>query len=486
MSSSDVAFWNLDQDQDGSLTQTEFVASRGNEKAVKKAENLFTILDQDRDGKLTLNEFTKRPPQARFLEYDRDGDGILSAAEYQYQASEPTLSAARAGGIFQAMDQNGDSKVSYEEYQRRWGLAKVMFLWRDASGDGRLSLEELVKGSGELPKNGQGPKALAAMDANHDGVLDEKEYAARMQVESFFRQDANGDGVLEEKEYLVWSHTAAEIAAKRAEFAQRDTDRDGRLSLEEFVAVVDNSPEAVFRRRDTSGDGKLSLEEYLAGQKDAALERDLFKLLDADGDGALTFAESRSNPPRGAFRRIDRDGDGTLSVAEYQATEAGLSAARAPGVFQAMDTDGDGKLSFEEHRDRWRSGKAMFLLRDTNGDGRLSLEELVKGSPELAKNGLGPKALAAMDTNHDGVLDEKEYAAQMQVESFFRRDASGDGVLDVTEYLVWSHSPEETAAKRAEFAQRDADRDGRLSLEESVAVVAVGRTTRQAREERGK
>jgi hypothetical protein len=155
----------------------------------------------------------------------------------EYQASEPTLSAARAGGIFQAMDQNGDSKVSFEEYQRRWGLAKVMFLWRDANEDGRLSLEELVKGSGELPKNGQRPKPLAAMDANRDGVLDEKEYAAQMQTESFFRQDANGDGVLEEKEYLVWSHTAAEIAAKRAEFAQRDADRDGRLSLGESVAV---------------------------------------------------------------------------------------------------------------------------------------------------------------------------------------------------------------------------------------------------------
>jgi Ca2+-binding EF-hand superfamily protein len=128
--------------------------------------------------------------------------------------------------------------VSYEEYQRRWGLARVMFLWRDASGDGRLSLEELVKGSWELPKNGQGPKVFAAMDANHDGVLEEQEYAAGMQTESFFRQDANGDGVLEEKEYLVRSQTPEETAAKRAEFAQRDRDRDGRLSLKEFVAVV--------------------------------------------------------------------------------------------------------------------------------------------------------------------------------------------------------------------------------------------------------
>jgi Ca2+-binding EF-hand superfamily protein len=472
MSSSDTAFWNLDRDGDGSLVQAEFVASRGNDKAVKKATDLFAILDADHDGKLTLQEFTKRPPQARFCEYDVDGDGRLSVKEFQ-AVELPGASESRAQRMLSALDRDGDGKLSLEEFQRRQDVAKAVFQRRDLDEDGRLSLEELVKGGPEMAKNGTGAQALAAMDANHDGVLEEKEYS--LQIESFFVRDKNADGKLDGTEYLFYSRTPEAVARAKKEFAQRDADGDGQVTFAEFMAppaAVDRSPEAVFRGRDTNRDGRLSLEEYLAGQKDGSLERDVFRLLDANEDGALTFEEWRSNPPRAVFRRADVDGDGRLSVKEFQAVELpGASAARAQRMLSALDRDGDGKLSVEEFQRRQDVAKAVFQRRDLDEDGRLSLEELVKGGPEMAKNGTGAQALAAMDANHDGVLEEKEYS--LQIESFFVRDKNADGKLDGTEYLFYSRTPEAVARAKKEFAQRDRDGDGQVTFAEFMAPPAA-------------
>jgi Ca2+-binding EF-hand superfamily protein len=108
------------------------------------------------------------------------------------------------------------------------------------------------------------------------------------------------------------------------------------------------------------------------------------------------------------------------------------------------------------------------VRRDLDGDGYLTEEEWVKACVELGKHGLAAKALAAMDANHDGKVDEKEY--NRRTELFFRWDKNGDGRLDGTEHLGFSRTPEEMAAQRREFAQRDLDKSGRLSLEEFTAA----------------
>lgn len=75
---------------------------------------------------------------------------------------------------------------------------------------------------------------------------------------------------------LLSSLTPAFAVEKTADadkvFQQRDKDRDGFLSLEEFKAVMKD--EAVkakadkwFTARDRDGDGKLSPEEFAAGRE---------------------------------------------------------------------------------------------------------------------------------------------------------------------------------------------------------------------------
>lgn len=464
MSSTDMAFWNLDRDGDGTLTQAEFVASRGNEKAVKKATDLFAILDQDHDTKLTMQEFTKRPPQAKLCEYDADGDGTLGLKEFQ-RAELPRVSATRAARIFKIADRDADGKLSPEEYQKRAETQAAKFHYRDLDEDGRLSLEELVKAVAELAKNGQGAKLLAVLDRDQNGKVEVWEYESW--TESFFVRDKDANGVLAMSEYATWAKTPEAIAWVQREFAQRDADGNGQLTLAEYHAAIERVPEVMLFRRDADRDGRLNEEEYLAGQKNAEREREVFALLDSDRDGQLTLAELRSNPPRVAYLRRDQDGDGTWNVAEYQASEARLSPARAERIFKAMDRDGDTKLSFKEYESRWSAPGFKFHYWDRDEDELLSLEELVKALSGLVKSGLGPKVLAGMDRNQDGKLDAREF--DTWTVAFFEREKDGNGTLDVAEYTAWARSPAQQAGMKKEFAQRDADGNGQLTLEEYTA-----------------
>ena len=60
----EAAFKMRDKDNDGSLTEAEFVGKAEGDKATK-AKELFTKLDKDKDGKVTLEEFKARGKKAK-------------------------------------------------------------------------------------------------------------------------------------------------------------------------------------------------------------------------------------------------------------------------------------------------------------------------------------------------------------------------------------------------------------------------------------
>lgn len=59
-------------------------------------------------------------------------------------------------------------------------------------------------------------------------------------------------------------------------FGELDSDRDGRISLEEFKAVShpEGRPEAIFKLRDLNRDGYLSKEEFCLGRKKKTKSRE--------------------------------------------------------------------------------------------------------------------------------------------------------------------------------------------------------------------
>lgn len=98
-------------------------------------------------------------------------------------------------------------------------------------------------------------------------------------------------------------------------FKLMDTDSDGFISKEEFMAA--------FEKWDANHDGKLSPEEWRA---------------------------SHSAPPRGAmggrgmfppFKDMDANADGVIDKAEYEAKIKG-------GGFELIDTDKNGKIEQKE------------------------------------------------------------------------------------------------------------------------------------------
>ena len=106
-------------------------------------------------------------------------------------------------------------------------------------------------------------------------------------------------------------------------FAALDTDGDGKISREEFIAGFDKleaemEPEAeaaaaaTFAAVDADKSGKLDLEELLSALAAAGDDADraeveaLFKRLDVNGDGAITMEEWRAGHSGGGLRaRLD-------------------------------------------------------------------------------------------------------------------------------------------------------------------------------------
>lgn len=105
---------------------------------------------------------------------------------------------------FQAMDTNGDGKISADEYAAG---AKAMFDKMDANHDGKVTAAE--------------------MDAYHSGMGGSGHMSSMTSADRIKAMDADNDGAV----------SAAEHAADaKAKFASMDTDKDGFLSKAEMAA----------------------------------------------------------------------------------------------------------------------------------------------------------------------------------------------------------------------------------------------------------
>ncbi len=108
---------------------------------------------------------------------------------------------------------------------------------------------------------------------------------------------------------------------------------------------------------DTDGDGAISLAE-LREARTQAVERH-FAELDTDADGFLREDEIRAGRGRGPrpgrlrqeLSRIDADGDGAWSFAELQAVRPELSLEQ----FNRLDINGDGLIGEDERAARRRN-----------------------------------------------------------------------------------------------------------------------------------
>ena len=225
-----------------------------------------------------------------------------------------------------------------------------------------------------------------------------------------------------------------------------------------------------FRMLDANRDSSLVLEEFVAGcpaPEAVQRGRELFAILDRDKNGKLDYDEFKTQSRQAARYQYDLDADGKLSEEEFAAGEMKQRPlATARELFQLVDRDGNGQLDAREFLDR--SAEAWFASLDRNEDGVLTYREYADGNPELVRTARCRAVFNTADANSDGTVDRKEYLAKGPTFLFRKMDGYGnaDGRVTLNEFTQWLYTPEEKKSAESEFEAKDVDGSGFLSLDE--------------------
>lgn len=257
-------------------------------------------------------------------------------------------------------------------------------------------------------------------------------------------------------------------------FQQLDANSDGQIAGDEAGEEHGRLFKRLLRKADKDGDGKLSRTEFAAGlqeerpqppgdrpgpQANDGLRRfvqadpdELFKRLDANGDGKLELEETPEQVREGLkrfFEQADANRDKSLSPEEFhkghellrRVTGAGASPNvqnRGAGMeeavlFKALDANADGALSAEEVA----AAPAALKRLDRDGDGQITRREVMAAAaPAGRPPAPGPmpalERLKRLDRNGDGKLAQDELPPFLQ-NRFDKLDANADGFVDLEE-----------------------------------------------------
>ena len=223
---------------------------------------------------------------------------------------------------FQAMDANGDGRISRGE----WRGSDQSFRRHDWNSDGVLSGDEVRTGAsrewGDEDDFDQTnrpefrnwtERGFTNLDRDRDGRIERAEWF--YDREGFVRADRNRDGVLTRAEFL-----GSDVDSDREDrFDYLDANNDGRVDRSEWHASRD-----AFDWLDRNNDGVLNRSEVVGNDTE---QGDLFGSLDRDNNSVISPEEWQWS--RRSFARQDQNGDGQLSRREL--TNAELQSQESAG-----------------------------------------------------------------------------------------------------------------------------------------------------------
>jgi Ca2+-binding EF-hand superfamily protein len=250
------------------------------------------------------------------------------------------------------------------------------------------------------------------------------------------------------------AHDAASTAAAgaRPSFFQHmlqamDTNGDGRISLDEFLAAATKR----FQSIDTQNKGSITAADIAASpqtvQRDQKMAQRFVARMDTAGNGYvskdefLTAASTR-------FARMDSTGTGKLTLTQFQAAapagrghwhgaaaaQSGKRAQFAQDVaqheFDKLDANHDGIVSKDEYL---AAAGTRFDALDAAHTGKLTAQQIA-ASPKMLRHDefAAQRELRHMGAGADGHVTQDQYLAAAKAR-FAKLDANADGFIEADE-----------------------------------------------------
>ncbi|NOQ34291.1 MAG: hypothetical protein GQ569_00155 [Methylococcaceae bacterium] len=161
---------------------------------------------------------------------------------------------------------------------------------------------------------------LQKFDANKDGKVSKKEFKTYM-GKRFQRMDVDESGTVSTDELRLHA-MKQQNKGVRKKIVKHDSDGDGTLSKEEFLAPKIKQAEAKFAELDIDKDGKLSAYEISGSKKNKKADKpkapELFPNIDADKNGKISDEEKNAAFER-LFGRLDQNKDQIVTQEEVKA-----------------------------------------------------------------------------------------------------------------------------------------------------------------------
>jgi Ca2+-binding EF-hand superfamily protein len=394
------------------------------------AERMFGEFDQNADGLLSENEWG-RIPSIDFLvlgntlgapqgidsvreAIDRSPtDGLVTLeefADYLLRRGSRAISVLSMG--------NGEGQGRPQVQATNDGAGNRLFYRLDTDGDGRLTSDELTAGS----------KFVTAADFDEDGAMS---VAELMNAPSSISRQ-NG--------------VASQTSSRPSQFV--DIPDAGPLDAlcRRLMDRYDDPDENVNNRGGTVGDDRLS-------PKELQLPADVFKDLDVDADGFLSFEELP-----GIVRHCRPSLVITARIGARQESEPQIDVARLdPELAAEIQILDKGRVMV------YTGGDHLDFNVDPSADGSRVRESLLK-------------MFKAADRDNNSYLERSEIARTIFAVSFDSMDEDGDGRLFEAEFSAWLARREAAAESRCQmsvanegrnlFDNLDANRDGRITPRE--------------------